>query len=58
MNQPYLESGEKSQSYIVTIHNKPVEHYERSLDISNFQVHLKYLFIDTNNAAPIQLGYN
>ena len=26
--------------------------------VSNLQVHLKYLFINTYNAAPIHLGYN
>ena len=45
MNKPYLESGEKSQSYVLMIQSN-------QLIVSDLQVHLNYLFIDTYNAAP------
>ena len=47
------ESGEKSQSYVLTIRIN-----QFSIMISNLQVHLKVLFIVSYNAAPIHLGYN
>ena len=53
MNQQYLESAEKSQSYVLTIQ------INQFITMSSpLQVHLKYLFVDTYNAAPIYLGYN
>ena len=54
MNQPYLESGEKSQSYVLKIRMNQLS----IMIVSNLQVHLKYLFINTYNIAPIYLGYN
>ena len=57
MNQPYLESGEKSQSYVFLDNsNKPVDHYEQI--VYNLQASHKHLFIDTYNNAPIHLGNN
>ena len=58
MNQPYLESGEKSQSYVLTIRINQLSIMNGLYIVSNLQVHLKYLFIDTYNDAPIHLGYN
>ena len=57
MNQPYLESGEKSQSYVWTIQINQLIIMNSSQNVSNLQVLLKYLFIDIYNAAPIHLGY-
>ena len=58
MNQPYLESGEKSQSYVVMIRISQLIIMNVLQIVSNLQVHLKYLFSDPYNAAPIHLGYN
>ena len=58
MNQPYLELGEKSQSYVLTIQINLLIIMNGPQIISNLQVHLNYLYIDTYNSDPIHLGYN
>ena len=58
MNQPYLEYGKKSQSYLLTIRINQLIIMSSPKIISNLQVLLKYLFMDTYKAAPIHLGYN
>ena len=58
MNQPYLEYNEKSQNYVLTIWIDQWIIINSPKIVSNLQVQLKYLFIDTYNAAPIHLGYN
>ena len=52
MNQPYLESSEKSQSYVLMIQINQL-----SIIIDRLQI-CKCLFIDAYIAAPIYLGYN
>ena len=58
MNNPYLESGEKSQSYVLTFQINQLIFMNGSQIVFNWLVHLKYLFINTHNTAPIPLGYN
>ena len=53
MNQPYLESGEESQSYVLMIQLNQLIIMNGPNIISNLQVHLNYLFIDTYNAATL-----
>ena len=58
MSQTYLESGEKSQSCVLIIQINQIIILNGPKIVANFQVHLKYLIIETYNAAPIHLGSN
>ena len=58
LNFRWTPSEEKHQNYVWTIKKKQLIIMNDPEIVSNLQVHLNYLFIDTYSTAPIHLVYN